>query len=48
MFKTNTVGARSLTKTVENMGRIKPEMEPRVIKQPDITRNGPQGLSGTA
>ena len=26
---------------------VKPEMTGRIIKQPDITRNGPQGLSGT-
>ena len=30
-----------------NIGCIKPEMEARIIQQPDITRNGPQRPSGT-
>ena len=38
-----------ITKTnSRSIWRIQPEMEARIIKQPDITRNGPQRPSRTA
>ena len=42
------VGARKPIKTAEILKNwpIQPEMEARMIKQPDITRNGPQPPSG--
>ena len=47
MYKTYAVGARDLTKTAENMVHLL-EMDTRIVKQPDITRNGPHHPRGTA
>ena len=48
MYKTYTVGARKLNEYSSRYRSIQPEMDARIIKQPDITRNGAQRLSGTA
>ena len=44
MYKFYAVGAQKLNKNPS----IQPEMDARIIKQPDVIRNGPQRLSGTA
>ena len=48
MYKTYAVGARKLNEYSRKYQSIQPEIDARIIKQPDITRNGPLRLSGTA